>query len=225
MNISDITERYREDPQDARVLADRKVDVIIHVASADQKPDMALFDLIKTAVTRSKDQAVKSKFSFFKLVLIELQEFQFWHAWPIRMMRKSSQFAPWLIMILVPMFERPRNRNSVATNPHQSYWASWIRTQTWNRQAFAKSRTIDQLTIRWPMRPTHPISNPIKWLINHFWPFSRRPCVCLAEKLRDHLVRLSSKPSKTTFEYYHFVHTHTLLQVQNQLIWLGQKLE
>ena len=63
MNISDITERYREDPQDARVLADRKVDVIIHVASADQKPDMALFDLIKTAVTRSKDQAVKRKYS------------------------------------------------------------------------------------------------------------------------------------------------------------------
>ena len=65
MNISDITERYREDPQDARVLADRKVDVIIHVASADQKPDMALFDLIKTAVTRSKDQAVKRKYSRF----------------------------------------------------------------------------------------------------------------------------------------------------------------
>jgi len=59
MNINDITERYREDPQDARVLADRKVDVIINVASADQKPDMALFELIRKAVMNSKDQAVK----------------------------------------------------------------------------------------------------------------------------------------------------------------------
>lgn len=61
MNINDITERYREDPQDARVLADRKVDVIINVASADQKPDMALFELIRKAVMNSKDQAVKRK--------------------------------------------------------------------------------------------------------------------------------------------------------------------
>jgi energy-coupling factor transporter ATP-binding protein EcfA2 len=59
MNINDITERYREDPQDARVLADRKVDVIIHVAAADQEPDMALFELIRKAVMNSKDQAVK----------------------------------------------------------------------------------------------------------------------------------------------------------------------
>ena len=72
MNINDITERYREDPQDARVLADRKVDVIIHVAAADQEPDMALFELIRKAVMNSKDQAVKRKNNLIPLLLIDL---------------------------------------------------------------------------------------------------------------------------------------------------------
>ena len=61
MNIQDITERYREDPEDPRVLANRKIDAIIHVTPANQKPDMALFKLIRMAVNKSKDPCIKSK--------------------------------------------------------------------------------------------------------------------------------------------------------------------
>jgi len=59
MNIQDITERYREDPEDPRVLANRKIDAIIHVTPANQKPDMALFKLIRMAVNKSKDPCIK----------------------------------------------------------------------------------------------------------------------------------------------------------------------
>jgi hypothetical protein len=59
MNINDITNRYCEDPQDPRRLAELKIDAIIHVVSAREKPDMALFNLIKTAVNKSKDDAIK----------------------------------------------------------------------------------------------------------------------------------------------------------------------
>jgi len=64
MNIQDITERYREDPEDPRVLANRKIDAIIHVTPANQKPDMALFKLIRMAVNKSKDPCIKSKHYF-----------------------------------------------------------------------------------------------------------------------------------------------------------------
>ena len=71
MNIQDITERYREDPADVRILRDRKIDAIIHVTPADEKPDLALFDLIKTAVNKSKDPCIKSKSSFVQCEFID----------------------------------------------------------------------------------------------------------------------------------------------------------
>lgn len=59
MNIQDITERYREDPADIRLLHERKIDAIIHVTPASEKPDHKLFELIKNAVNKSKDPCIK----------------------------------------------------------------------------------------------------------------------------------------------------------------------
>ena len=61
MNIQDITERYREDPADIRLLHERKIDAIIHVTPANEKPDHKLFELIKNAVNKSKDPCIKSE--------------------------------------------------------------------------------------------------------------------------------------------------------------------
>ena len=61
MNIQDITERYREDPADIRLLHERKIDAIIHVTPANEKPDQKLFELIKNAVNKSKDPCIKSE--------------------------------------------------------------------------------------------------------------------------------------------------------------------
>ena len=62
MNTNDITERYREDPNDPRVLEERRIDAIIHVTPADQPPNKALFNLITQAVNQSRDPRIRSEY-------------------------------------------------------------------------------------------------------------------------------------------------------------------
>ena len=62
MNTSDITERYREDPNDPRVLEERRIDCILHVTPAGSPPNKALFKLINQAVNQSKDPRVQSEY-------------------------------------------------------------------------------------------------------------------------------------------------------------------
>ena len=62
MNTNDITERYREDPADPRVLEERRIDAILHVTPAHAPPNEALIKLIAQAVNQSRDPRVKSKY-------------------------------------------------------------------------------------------------------------------------------------------------------------------
>lgn len=59
MNTNDITERYREDPNDPRVLEERRIDAIIHVTPADRPRNEALFNLVTRAVNNSKDPRIR----------------------------------------------------------------------------------------------------------------------------------------------------------------------
>jgi len=59
LNTNDITERYREDPADPRVLEERRIDAIIHVTPANQPPSQAIFKLISQALNQSKDQRIR----------------------------------------------------------------------------------------------------------------------------------------------------------------------
>jgi len=59
MNTNDITERYREDPADPRVLEERRIDAILHVTPANAPPNEALIKLIAQAVNQSRDPRVK----------------------------------------------------------------------------------------------------------------------------------------------------------------------
>jgi hypothetical protein len=59
MNTNDITERYREDPADPRVLEERRIDAILHVTPAHAPPNEALIKLIAQAVNQSRDPRVK----------------------------------------------------------------------------------------------------------------------------------------------------------------------
>jgi len=62
VNTNDITERYREDPNDPRVLEGRRIDAIIHVTPANHSPNKALFNLITQAINQSRDPRIRSKY-------------------------------------------------------------------------------------------------------------------------------------------------------------------
>jgi hypothetical protein len=59
VNTNDITERYREDPNDPRVLEGRRIDAIIHVTPANESPNKALFSLITQAINQSRDPRIR----------------------------------------------------------------------------------------------------------------------------------------------------------------------
>jgi energy-coupling factor transporter ATP-binding protein EcfA2 len=59
LNAEVITEKYREDPTDPRVLEDRRIDAIICCSPNDQPPNQAIFNVVSQAITQSKDQRVR----------------------------------------------------------------------------------------------------------------------------------------------------------------------
>ena len=135
--------------------------------------------------------------------------------WRIPTTRPLHQFVLCLLMILVLMFARHKKPLRVpvfveTSQPHDFLKLTPLAAPiwpVWSRQVFAKLRTTDQRTTHWPMRQIHPISNQISKSINPCWPCLRRHCVYRGAKLHDHLVRLSLKPSKTTFKRNTYTHT------------------